>query len=819
MAVPDPRNPPCRCDVIVIGAGLGGLTAGALLAKAGLAVAVFEAQPRPGGYLGGFQRNGFVFDSSIQWLNQCAPGGSTHRIFSHLGDDFPRCRPLARVCRYTGDAFDYLLTSDPTILRNRLIADFPDEERGLRRFFRDAERAGEHAKRLSGRIRTSVTMSAFELLAHAGKMLRESVPLMRHVRVSVEQGLARYFRNPALRNIFCHVESFMSVMMPIGWAYAGDFQAPPQGGGQALVTWLCRQLEAGGGKLFTGRRVAAVRLQDGQRVAGVTLESGETVAAPQVVAACDVETLYEKLLPAGSLPARMLKAQRKADIYYSSFCVYLGLDCSPAALGLDEEVMHLTRDEVPRAEQSGGDPRKTALTIVAPSVRDPTLAPPGKGTLTIHCPAYMHNHGTWQAGAGRERGAAYDAFKKQFADILIDRVEQRLAPGLRQHIEVLESATPLTYWRYTGNKDGSVMGTRPTGNNIRARVGRYRLPIKGLFLGGQWAEYGGGVPLAAKAGANAALLILKGRKKDGYEKLKRVLDDRATATRTIGIPRALGYYVHPGLWEIFFRELGMKVLLSEPSTRNTVERAGLISEPEHCLPVKLLDAHVAELVNAVDLIFVPRILSTLPRHMACPKLGALPDAIQAQFGRMIHVLTVDINENATPLEETLLQLGRSLGRDDDTVRAAIRQGLAAMATCRERRRDRAGQAAKYFLILGHPYNLGDDYLAGPILRKLERLGVGYRFAAHAGGAVQGGPLKWDTCSLMYDTLRNIDPHTCAGVIQLSSFNCGCDSIMSEFFRALLREKQLPYMILILDEHSGQAGVDTRLEAFVDSVGW
>jgi len=228
---------------------------------------------------------------------------------------------------------------------------------------------------------------------------------------------------------------------------------------------------------------------------------------------------------------------------------------------------------------------------------------------------------------------------------------------------------------------------------------------------------------------------------------------------------------------------------------------------------------VAELVNAVDMVFVPRILSTLARHMACPKLGALPDAIQAQFGRKVHVLTVDINENETPLEDTLLQLGRRLGRDDATIRAAIRQGVDAMETCRERQRDRAGQTGKHFLILGHPYNLCDDYIAGPILRKLEKLGVGFRFAAHARSAVQSGPLKWDTCSIMYDTLRNLDPRTCAGVIQLSSFNCGCDSIMSEFFREMLRQQKLPYMILILDEHSGQAGVDTRLEAFVDSVGW
>jgi predicted nucleotide-binding protein (sugar kinase/HSP70/actin superfamily) len=72
---------------------------------------------------------------------------------------------------------------------------------------------------------------------------------------------------------------------------------------------------------------------------------------------------------------------------------------------------------------------------------------------------------------------------------------------------------------------------------------------------------------------------------------------------------------------------------------------------------------------------------------------------------------------------------------------------------------------------------------------------------------------------MYDTLRRLDPEKCIGVIQLSSFNCGCDSIVGEIFRGVLKEKGIPYMTLILDEHSAQAGVDTRLEAFIDSVGW
>jgi predicted nucleotide-binding protein (sugar kinase/HSP70/actin superfamily) len=78
---------------------------------------------------------------------------------------------------------------------------------------------------------------------------------------------------------------------------------------------------------------------------------------------------------------------------------------------------------------------------------------------------------------------------------------------------------------------------------------------------------------------------------------------------------------------------------------------------------------------------------------------------------------------------------------------------------------------------------------------------------------------WDTCSGMHQTLIDLKTRDVAGVIPLSSFNCGCDSIMVEFFRELLREKKINYMVLIMDEHSALGGLETRLEAFVDSMRW
>jgi len=289
--------------------------------------------------------------------------------------------------------------------------------------------------------------------------------------------------------------------------------------------------------------------------------------------------------------------------------------------------------------------------------------------------------------------------------------------------------------------------------------------------------------------------------------------------KTIGIPRALCDFLHPALWETFFGELGFTVVTSQPTTRETVERAGLISESEHCLPVKMLDSHLAELLEEVDMLFVPRIYSTLSGHIACPKLGALSDCALAQFGNRVQILTIDINENSTPLDKSLMILGRQLGKNRRTVESAIDVGLEAMRKVSENKHSKVDQESKRYLILGHPYNLYDEYMSGPILNKLAALNVSYDLVQYDGAKVDSGPIKWDACSVMYTSLQGLDPESCPGVIQLSSFNCGCDSIVVEIFRDVLKEKGIPYMTLILDEHSAQAGVDTRLEAFVDSIGW
>jgi predicted nucleotide-binding protein (sugar kinase/HSP70/actin superfamily) len=123
------------------------------------------------------------------------------------------------------------------------------------------------------------------------------------------------------------------------------------------------------------------------------------------------------------------------------------------------------------------------------------------------------------------------------------------------------------------------------------------------------------------------------------------------------------------------------------------------------------------------------------------------------------------------------------------------------------------------LVLGHPYILGDEFISGQVTRKLKRLAVTVDWFRHTQHDISETIFKWDLCSKMYQEISGLENRSYAGVIQISSFNCGCDSILMEFVRTKLKEKDIAYMVLVLDEHSSGGWMDTRLEAFCESLRW
>lgn len=513
-------NDPCeRIDVAIIGAGIGGLTAGALLSKAGLRCTVFEAESQPGGYLAGFTRGGFRFDSSVQWFSQCGEGAFVSTIWNHIGTDRPVCPTLHEIQRYKGAGYDYSVTTDSAALCSQWERDFPECVHGIRAFHRDAKKLAKRLALLNNHIRSPQSMKPPEQFFHGLRMLHLSAPLIPYAAPPVETNLRRYFKSPGLRNVFCSQESFLAVMVPFSWAISQNFQSAPTGGASAVIDWLGSK-----SSVRTNARVKHIFCDDHKTATGLELADGTTVQAKHIIAACDIQHLYRHLLPPGTVPPRLLNAVDEMELYTSSFSIFLGLDCLPSDLGFSKEMTNLTSPLAKtRAAHSSGKPDESILMIMSPSLRNPEMAPEGKGTLMIHCPALFDYENRWQTGEGLERGEKYYALKERFAHTLLNRVEESF-PGLKEHIEVMTTASPITYWRFTGNAKGTILGSKPCGKNFRNRVAHYRTPIKNVLVGGHCAEYGGGVPLATKAGANAALIVLKDIGHPAYAELKALMD-------------------------------------------------------------------------------------------------------------------------------------------------------------------------------------------------------------------------------------------------------------------------------------------------------
>ncbi len=298
------EDPPAACDVAIIGAGVGGLVAGVLLSRAGMDVCMLEAGPRPGGFLAGFTRDGFAFDTGVHWLNQCGPGGMVRRIFDCIGPGGLETPPLERIRRYRGDGFDYLLTRDPDELQAALVSDFPGDRRGIAAFFATARTLGESFARFGVNARDRQTMTAREKLRSLWSMTLAGWPFLRHAGVTADAGLARFFSAPLRERMWRAETSLLACLMPVAWAYAGDFQRLPTGGSRRIPAWIAESCRAAGGRIACGCRAEGIAV-DGDRATGVHYAKGAggtdlgEIHCRHVVASLDARVLYGRLLPDG----------------------------------------------------------------------------------------------------------------------------------------------------------------------------------------------------------------------------------------------------------------------------------------------------------------------------------------------------------------------------------------------------------------------------------------------------------------------------------------------------------------------------------------
>lgn len=318
----------------------------------------------------------------------------------------------------------------------------------------------------------------------------------------------------------------------------------------------------------------------------------------------------------------------------------------------------------------------------------------------------------------------------------------------------------------------------------------------------------------------------------------------------VGIPRALFYYYYFPWWKAFLEALGAEVVVS-PETNKVVLNDGVkLAVDEACLPVKVFYGHVMALIGQVDVLFLPRLVSVEHKAYVCPKLMGLPDMLRASIKDLPRIIgvTVDLSQKPEKLLEIVLEVGRFFtGKKKEIMaawqRAGEAQGYAEDLVQQGHMVDRvwsylAGEArelvvdtgSKRFTValVGHAYNLYDRYISMNIIDRLSRLGARVITpdflpdeVINAQAAKLPKRMFWTLGKrIMGSTLHFLQQDDIHGLIHVASFGCGPDSLVGDLVeRYSHRTGKMPFLYITIDEQTGEAGIQTRVEAFTDMLAW
>jgi len=489
-------------DAIVIGSGMGGLTAAALLAKKGRRALLLEKEKQAGGYVVSFGRNGFTFDATGAFVGGCHEGGELYQILREIGaheeiDFIPihhirNGYPGFEVHLHQGGFHSYVET---------LLDLFPEEEKGLKVYLSLVKQIGEEVKSYSEMTRTKKLLFPFYFWN-----------LIRFQRSSHKAILDRLFRGreikmalhtlpvtePPSRLSFLFVATLISKALKEGVFY-------PRGGMGCISKAIAESFLRCGGEIRLQTKAEQILIKDG-KVGGILTHDGEIFQAPLVIANVN-PNLLARMLPL-EFQKPFMKKIRRLEYSHSCFIVYIATDIDVKGMGLpcithlrsimdlEEESRMLQRDEVPK---------NPTLILSIPTLLDPSLAPPGQHVLKVLVTVpYGYREG-W-GGADPER---YRQIKEEFSQEILHLLESKLIPGVKEHLLFYEGATPLTLERYTGNELGAMYGLASTPRQIGNSRPSHQTPIPGLFQVGHYTRPSHGIVGASLSGLFAVRRILQ----------------------------------------------------------------------------------------------------------------------------------------------------------------------------------------------------------------------------------------------------------------------------------------------------------------------
>ncbi|NLM42816.1 MAG: hypothetical protein GX201_02150 [Clostridiales bacterium] len=309
----------------------------------------------------------------------------------------------------------------------------------------------------------------------------------------------------------------------------------------------------------------------------------------------------------------------------------------------------------------------------------------------------------------------------------------------------------------------------------------------------------------------------------------------------IGVPRGMYFYKFYPFTKRFLTELGAEVVPSPPTNKEILDLGSRYCIDDACLPVKVYHGHVEHLKDKVDYMLIPRLTSIVPKEYICPKFGGLPEMVKYSIEGLPKLIDVEINmyKSRKNLINALYRVGNMFTKNPYRIKRA-----ADKATREQMIYDNGllkGELPSKYIdetdmprsktspligIATHPYLLYDNFINMNLLKKLSNKGIKFFLPEMLEKKIIEEKCKifekrmfWSSGKdLIGSALYMMENSKIDGVLMLTSFACGIDSLSIDLIQRLGRKKSSkPFMVITLDEHTGDANFNTRLEAFLDLI--